>query len=76
MPETGERAPERMLVAVRAMAPVAGMPPKSGEVDVGDSLRDQLDVGIVTVARHAVGDDGREHALKRGEQGNGECGRN
>ena len=31
MPETGERAPERMLVAVRAMAPVAGMPPNSGE---------------------------------------------
>ena len=31
MPETGERAPARMLVAVRAMAPVAGMPPNSGE---------------------------------------------
>ena len=26
----GERAPERMLVAVRAIAPVAGMPPKNG----------------------------------------------
>ena len=26
----GERAPERMFVAVRAIAPVAGMPPKNG----------------------------------------------
>ena len=32
MPATGERAPLRMLVAVRAMAPVAGSPPKMGEI--------------------------------------------
>jgi len=31
MPETGERAPERMLVAVRAMAPVAGIPPNRAD---------------------------------------------
>ena len=31
MPATGVRAPERMLVAVRAMAPVAGRPPNSGD---------------------------------------------
>jgi hypothetical protein len=31
MPATGVRAPERMLVAVRAIAPVAGSPPNSGE---------------------------------------------
>jgi hypothetical protein len=31
MPATGDRAPARMLVAVRAMAPVAGIPPNSGE---------------------------------------------
>ena len=31
MPATGERAPERILVAVRAIAPVAHRPPKSGE---------------------------------------------
>ena len=31
MPATGVRAPERILVAVRAIAPVAGIPPKSGE---------------------------------------------
>ena len=31
MPATGVCAPARMLVAVRAIAPVAGNPPKSGE---------------------------------------------
>ena len=31
MPATGVFAPERTLVAVRAIAPVAGRPPKSGE---------------------------------------------
>ena len=31
MPETGVRAPARMLVAVRAMAPVAGRPPNIGD---------------------------------------------
>src|SRR5205085_9969265 len=30
IPATGEVAPERILVAVRAIAPVAGMPPKKG----------------------------------------------
>ena len=31
MPATGERAPARTLVAVRASAPVAGSPPKRAE---------------------------------------------
>ena len=31
IPATGVFAPERMLVAVRAMAPVAGRPPTSGD---------------------------------------------
>ena len=31
MPDIGERAPERMLVAVRASAPVAGNPPNMGD---------------------------------------------
>ena len=31
MPATGVCAPERMLVAVRAIAPVAGKPPNIGE---------------------------------------------
>jgi len=32
MPATGDCAPERMLVAVRAMAPVAGSPPNMGDI--------------------------------------------
>ena len=31
MPATGVRAPDRMLVAVRASAPVAGNPPNNGD---------------------------------------------
>ena len=31
MPAIGVRAPDRMFVAVRAMAPVAGSPPNSGD---------------------------------------------
>ena len=31
IPAIGDCAPERMLVAVRAMAPVAGSPPNIGE---------------------------------------------
>ena len=31
MPASGVRPPVRMFVAVRAIAPVAGMPPKIGE---------------------------------------------
>ena len=31
MPDTGPTAPERTLVAVRAMVPVAQMPPNNGE---------------------------------------------
>ena len=30
IPETGVRAPDLMLVAVRAIAPVAGIPPTNG----------------------------------------------
>ena len=31
IPDTGEAAPDRMFVAVRAIAPVAGSPPKIGD---------------------------------------------
>ena len=37
--------------------------------DVGDALRDELDVGLVAAADHAVGDDGGEQRLDGGEQG-------
>ena len=47
MPATGECAPARTLVTVRAMVPVAGMPPKKGDDDVGDALRHQFLVGVV-----------------------------
>ena len=51
MPATGVRAPERTLVAVRAIAPVAGRPPNERRHDVGDALREELDVGVVARAR-------------------------
>ena len=72
MPATGVRPPFLTLVAVRAIAPVAGMPPKSGVHDVGDALRDQLHVRAVPAADHAVGDDRREQRLDRAEQRDGE----
>ena len=40
--------------------------------DVGDALGDEFDVGVVAVAGHAVGNDGGEHAFKRGQHGDGE----
>ena len=42
--------------------------------DVGDALRDELHVGVVVIAAHAVGDDGGEEAFDGGEQGDGEGG--
>ena len=52
MPATGVRAPDRMFVAVRAIAPVAGRPPTSGDSDVRDALRHQLHVRVVPIAAH------------------------
>ena len=74
MNHPGDRrlAPERMFVAVRAMAPVAGMPPKNGESDVGDPLRHQFHVGVVLVAAHPVGDHGRHQRLDGAQQGDGQ----
>ena len=68
MPATGVFAPERKFVAVRAMAPVTGMPPTSGDDQVGDALRQQLGVRVVPVAGHRVGDDRREQALDGGQE--------
>ena len=67
MPATGVRAPERMLVAVRAIAPVAGRPPNSGDAMLAIALRDELDVRVVAVAAHPVGDDRRHQRLDRAE---------
>ena len=68
MPGTGPRAPARTLVAVRAIVPVTQMPPNSAEAMLADALRDQLAVGAVPAAGHAVGDHGREQALDAAEQ--------
>src|SRR5579872_4988126 len=54
MPATGVRAPERILVAVRAMAPVTGMPPNSGLAILANPLGHQFGVGVVAVAAHRI----------------------
>ena len=54
-------------MAVRAIAPVAAKPPKSGVSDVRDALADELLVGVVTRAGHAVGHDGGQQRLDRAE---------
>ena len=69
IPATGVFAPERTLVAVRAIAPVAGRPPTSGDTMLAIALRKQLDVRVVPRAAHAIGDDGREQRLDRAEHG-------
>jgi len=46
IPETGDFAPERMFVAVRAIAPVAGSPPNSGDTILAMPGR-SVDVGVV-----------------------------
>ena len=35
--------------------------------DVGDALREQLGVGVVPIAAHAIGDHGRQQRLDRAE---------
>ena len=63
------RAPARTFTAVRAIAPVAGMPPKSGEARFGEALPEQLTFGVVAGGvGHAVGDLRRQQALHGGEQ--------
>ena len=64
----GVRPPFLMLVAVRAIAPVAGMPPKSGDAMLATPCADQLHVRAVAAADHAVGHHRREQRLDRAEQ--------
>ncbi len=45
---------------------------KQRRQQVGDSLADQLLVGVVLVARHPVGDDGREKGFDGAQHGDGE----
>jgi hypothetical protein len=51
----------------------SGNTAKERRGDVGDSLRDEFDVWIVAIASHTVGDDGREHAFKHGQQRDCKC---
>jgi len=55
----GSLPPERMFVAVRAMAPVAGIPPNRGDARLANSLSDQLDVRVMAVSAHPVRPDRR-----------------
>ena len=61
-----------MLVAVRAMAPVAAKPPAQRRQHVGDALPDQFLIGIVARSGHAIGDGRRQQRLDRAEQGDRE----
>ena len=69
MPATGVRAPARMLVAVRAIAPGGRDAAEERRDDVGDALRHQLLVGIVAVVDLRVGDARGQQRLDRAEQG-------
>ena len=74
MPEIGVLAPARIFVAVRAIAPVAGMPPKSGDGEIRDALGHQFDVGVMPRAAHAVRHDSREQAFYRRKECHGKGG--
>ena len=69
MPATGVLAPDLMLVAVRAIAPVAT---EERRQHVRDALRRQFNVGIVPIPGHAVGDDGRQQGFNRSEHRDGQ----
>jgi len=64
-----------MLVAVRAIAqwPYAA---KQRRNQICQALPDQLHVGVVPIAGHAIGHHRREHALQCGQHGNRERRRN
>jgi len=57
IPAIGVFAPERIFVAVRAIAPVAGRPPNSGEKILAMPWPTSSTLGYVLVSAHAVGDD-------------------
>ena len=65
MPATGVRPPFLTLVAVRAIAPVAGMPPNSGATMFATPCATSSMLDLCRVADHAVGDDRGEQRLDR-----------
>ncbi len=67
------RPPERTFTAVRAIAPVAGIPPNRPDADRGETLPDELAVGIVGAGvGEGRGDPRREQRLDRRERGHRE----
>ena len=73
MPATGVWPPAAILVPVRAMTPVAGMPPNRGEAILAVPWPDHLDVGAVPAAGDGVGGDRRQQALDADQEGDGEA---
>ena len=74
MHDAGERAGAAVAHVRRGAGDRAGRREAAEQRrdDVGDALPDQLLIGVVARARHAVGDDGRQQRLDRAEHRDGE----
>ena len=72
--ETGDVAPARTFAAERAIAAVAVIPPKNGATMLPEALADQLAVGFVLSAGHAVEHDGAEQGFDRAQHSHRERG--
>ena len=46
---------------------------EEGRYDVGDTLGDELDVGVVMIAADTIGNNGRQQAFNGRKQRHGEC---
>ena len=68
MPASGVLPPLFTLAAVRAMTPVGGNPAENDRRDVGDSLRHQFAVALMSPADHSVGHDRAKQRFDRTEQ--------
>ncbi len=66
--------PALIPTLVRAMAAVAGTPPKNGSDDVSDTLGDELLIDRQFAAGHAAADDAAQQAFDRAEHADGEGG--
>ncbi len=71
MPARGVLPPLLILADVRAIAPVAGKPPKIGQTRFRDALGYEFRIAVMAVSREAVGDDGGEQRFDRAQQGDG-----
>ena len=48
---------------------------EEGRCDIGEALGDELDIGVVAIAAHAIGNDGGEQAFNGRKQRHGKSGR-